>query len=219
MLFPLLGLVLAQASASPKCPSAETVLAALSVKADSWEAGCVRLDDGRPLIVAVDRGVWAEGNRVVVAAIAGESAARSRVEIPLSSPDSKKSAQATTAAEDWKVEIRPVQLGQGNHVRLGALVTHGDDYFLGQEIVVLLRIGPDLIAPLWTGLGDEFDRRFDSCEFDTRASFSLTSDGRLSRLRETKRSFRNAGVDAKLAGDLRKKCVAPRKRADFFPTR
>jgi hypothetical protein len=220
LLSTLLGLVLAaKASASPKCPSGETILDALSVKAQSWEPACSPVDDGRILIAAVERSAWTDGKHHVVAAIADQGGARSRVEIPLTTSESKEVAQATSDAEEWKVEIRSVRLGEGRYIRLGVFVNHGEDYFLGQEIALLLRIGPDSITPVWTGLGDQFDRRFDSCVLDTRARFSLAGDGRLSRVRETKRSFRNAGIDGKLAADLRKKCVAPPNRSDVFPMR
>jgi len=101
MLFPLLGLMLAaQASAAPKFPSGEAILDLLSVKTDRWEPSCARLDDGRILIAAADRSAWVDGKRHIVAAIAGQDAPRSRVEIPLTTLESKEVLQATSDAED-----------------------------------------------------------------------------------------------------------------------
>jgi hypothetical protein len=47
--------------------------------------------------------------------------------------------------------------------------------------------------------------------------FQYSWDGQIARSLQTKRTFRNAGVETTLAADLKKKCVAPPKCTDLFP--
>jgi len=218
MLPVLLGIAIAaQTPAASGCPPSAEILGALAVKGASWETGCGRSENGMALIAAVERGPWFEGQRCAVVAILDHGAARARNELVLKSRESKEIALAVSAAEDWRVEIKPTKLGGGVDARIGILVNHGDDYFVGEEVVVLLRVGPSSIESAWMGLGGRMDRRFDSCVLETVASFAITADGQIARSRQTKRTFRNAGVETTPAADLKKKCVAPPKRTDLFP--
>ena len=218
MLAALLGtVILAQTPAESGCPLRAAILDALAVKGRSWETACGRAESGKTLIAAVERGTWSEGRRYAVAAILDHGAVRGRSDLIFETPESKEVLRAISQAEDWRVEIRPAKLGGGVDARIGILVNHGEDYFVGEEVVVLLRVASSSIESVWLGLGGHLDRRFDSCVLETVATFAVTADGQVSRSLNTKRTFRNAGVDNSLAADLKRKCVAPPKRTDTFP--
>ena len=203
--------------ATPGCPPRAEILSALEVTGAAWGTACGHSENGTTLIAAVDRGTWSEGQRYAVVGVLDHGAVRVRSDLIFIARESKEITRAISDAVDWRVEIEPTRLGHGINGRIGIFVNHGDDYFVGEEVVVLLRIASNSIDSVWMGRGDHLDRRFDSCVLATVADFAMTKDGQLSRTRSTKRKFRNAGVDDSLAADLKKNCVALPKRTEFFP--
>ena len=82
--------------------------------------------------------------------------------------------------------------------------------------MTFLELDGEKLARLWTGLGDKFDRRFDSCFVTTDATFKLLPNGRLQRSLKSRRTFKANGISGDLARSLRKECIAARPATKVF---
>ena len=196
------------------CPkSEEKTLELLALSGEDWQVDCVKDDAGR-LILAASRLPENEPPTIVVGVVFGNGR-RTKQEHTLRLGETAL-LQDLDRVEEWTVEVFSDQLGSSDIMRVNLVLKHGEDFYIGQEIVSFFRIEPSSAELIWAGRGDRLDVRFDSCVIHERATFRITKAGLLERVVKTRRSFHNAGVADALAAHLQRKCVAPRGRRDLF---
>jgi hypothetical protein len=206
--------IVSLAGTAPHCPAAVQLRRALGVSGRGWTTKCNVAKDGRLLFAGVRPSPSPDAGATVAAAVTSLDGTTIRTQLPLAWSEAPFAREVLQSAEDWQVAISPVASDR-SLLRLGVYVSHGDDLFVGQEIVTFLRSDGGALAPLWMGLGDRVDRRFDLCLLESTAAFAFLSGGRLERRTATRRAFVSEDKDDDTER-LRRECVAPPSRTDVF---
>jgi hypothetical protein len=99
-------------------------------------------------------------------------------------------------------------------LRLGVILTTGEDYLDKREFVVLLRpFGTNGLELLWSGEGDRLQRSMDSCTLWRTAEFREGDDRTVKLVSRTTADYAAQDLDPELARSIRTECIAKPERA------
>ena len=196
------------------CPSEAERAKLLGLPGNGWLTACRR--EGAGLLLA---GVLPPEGKLeppeVVVALARGGAAGKRVSFKLASEGEPRLREITPAAEQWTIRVERTKLGRESLVRVALGASWGGNLLHDQQVVSFLRETPDGLMPVWIGLGDWKENRFDICLLSARASFRL-ADGKLERVTRIQRRRGPAPVDEAPARQVQKECETPPTRRDTF---
>jgi hypothetical protein len=207
----------AAAQAAGRCPGDGEIRKQLQLEGEAWLTTC--RPDGAGLLLAAL--MPPEGRtdppEVVVAATRGR-----RLSLRLASGQDKRMAEITPAAEQWTIGIDRTRLGGDRLIRIRLTASWGGNQLYRHDLIALVRESGDGLRPVWIGLGDWQENRFDICLLSGRTSFRLLppADGkgpaRLERLTRIQRRRGTAPVDEAPARQVQKECEPPPGQRDIF---
>ncbi len=206
------------AAGAARCPGEAEIAGQLGRTGTGWLTACRREAGGRLLLAAFQppEGRTNPPELVVALAPAGKPVA-----LKVASAQEPRLAEITPAAEQWALAIDRLRLGE-SLVRVRLTASWGGNQLYTHEVVALLRESDAGLVPLWTGLGDWKENRFDICLLSARASFRRLpggpggGPGKLERLTRVTRRRGPALVDEAPAREVQKECLAPPPRRDIF---
>jgi hypothetical protein len=210
------------ALAGRRCPGRPEVAKLLKLEGTGWQTTC-RADEGGQLLLAALAPPTGKdaAPELVVAEIAGAETSR-RVAWKISSGDDKRVHDAITQAEDWTVRVSRTKLGGQKLIMVSLVTKWGGNLLATYEIVVFFRESGLSLIPLWSGIGDWEENRFDICLLKARASFKLETSvkdegrGKLERTTRIDRRKGKGPVDEEPAKQVQRECVVVPVQRDVF---
>jgi hypothetical protein len=206
--------LLADLARAAGCPPETERPRVLGLSGSGWLTACRRDGAGALLAALLPPEGRADPPELVVALVPARGAAR-RASVRLASEAEPRLREITPAAEQWTLRIERSRLGRESMVRVTLAASWGGNLLYDQQIVTLLRETADGLTPVWMGLGDWKENRFDICLLSARASFRVAG-GKLERVTRIERRRGRAPVDEAPARQVQKECEAPPTRRDTF---
>jgi hypothetical protein len=208
----VVALLAAPARGVDPCPAEAEIARQLQLQPSSgWLTACGR-EAGGSLLLAAFRPP--EGRTEPPELVVGQPPG-APMSVKVASVREKRVGEVTAAAEQWAVRVDRLALGREQPVRVTLTASWGGNQLYTQDLVVLLRPTADGLSPLWVGLGDWTENRFDICLLSGRTRFRLLA-GKLERATRIERRRGPAPIDEAPARQVVKECVARPPRRETF---
>lgn len=190
-----------------ECPPPVKIRERLDALSPQTPASCAVANNGAFLAAASLLAVDAEQGQV-------------RLRLLFDTPTSSGVPSEYLLADD-RLRVSPDEVDlvlQPDHlqtsIRLGVILTTGEDYLDKGEFVALLRpSGTTSLELLWTGGGDRFQRSMDSCILWRTTKFQERNDQTVMLVSRTEAEYTEQDLDEELARSIRAECLAEPERA------
>jgi hypothetical protein len=204
-----------------RCPEAAQIRKRLELPGAAWQVACKPDAGGRVLLAALLPAGAAEGAPRLVAAVADPGGALRRADLAVTAADDKRVREVGATADEWKVKVVRAGLSGEQMMRVELTARGGGNLLGSYEILALLRMGKEVLVPLWIGMGSWEEDRFQICLVKARATFKLERTGEgppaLERITRIQRRKGPAPVDDEPSKQVEKECAGPLTERQVFP--
>jgi hypothetical protein len=201
----------AQAAPARGCADTNGIRHRLQLSGTDWQIACKA--EAGALSIAALMPASPKSPPKLVAAVAAPGGELHHGSVDVASPDDKRVAEAGSAAENWTINVGRIRLGGEPLLRVALTAHWGGNLLSTYQIVAFFRPAREALVPLWLGVGDWQEDRFQICLVKARAAFTLRrgAGGQRTLERITRLQVRKgpAPADDEPSRQVQKECVLP----------